>query len=120
MQFRAGVTADQVRSTVAAANAQDLGQIPHIGVHVLQLPKGASEIAFQRAFAQHPQVAFAELDMLVRGAAAPNDPGYAYSADRSGDTPVLWPYGRRRWQELLRTPDLADYEVRRAAERTAA
>lgn len=38
----------------------------------------------------------------------------------TGDTPVLWPYGRARWHELLRTPDLADFEVRHAAERTTA
>jgi cation diffusion facilitator CzcD-associated flavoprotein CzcO len=28
-----------------------------------------------------------------------------------GDTPVLWPYDRSSWFELLRTPDLADYEI---------
>jgi cation diffusion facilitator CzcD-associated flavoprotein CzcO len=32
----------------------------------------------------------------------------------SGDIPVLWPYDRRRWRELLRRPELADYEVRMA------
>jgi cation diffusion facilitator CzcD-associated flavoprotein CzcO len=30
----------------------------------------------------------------------------------SGDIPVLWPYDRPRWRELLRTPVLADYDVR--------
>jgi cation diffusion facilitator CzcD-associated flavoprotein CzcO len=29
-----------------------------------------------------------------------------------GDTPVLWPYDRRRWQALLRAPVLDDYEIR--------
>jgi cation diffusion facilitator CzcD-associated flavoprotein CzcO len=29
-----------------------------------------------------------------------------------GDTPVLWPYDRRRWRELLRAPVLEDYEIR--------
>jgi cation diffusion facilitator CzcD-associated flavoprotein CzcO len=29
-----------------------------------------------------------------------------------GETPVLWPYDRRRWKEVLRTPILEDYEVR--------
>lgn len=33
----------------------------------------------------------------------------------SGDTPVLWPYDRRRWRALLRSPELADYAIRRAA-----
>jgi cation diffusion facilitator CzcD-associated flavoprotein CzcO len=31
-----------------------------------------------------------------------------------GETPVLWPYDRRRWFGLLREPELADYAVRRA------
>jgi cation diffusion facilitator CzcD-associated flavoprotein CzcO len=30
----------------------------------------------------------------------------------AGDTPVLWPYDRRRWREVLRHPQLADYEVK--------
>jgi cation diffusion facilitator CzcD-associated flavoprotein CzcO len=29
-----------------------------------------------------------------------------------GDTPVLWPYDRRRWHAALRRPELGDYEVR--------
>jgi cation diffusion facilitator CzcD-associated flavoprotein CzcO len=32
----------------------------------------------------------------------------------SGDTPVLWPYDRRRWRETLRAPMIEDYEVRRS------
>jgi cation diffusion facilitator CzcD-associated flavoprotein CzcO len=32
-----------------------------------------------------------------------------------GDTPVLWPYDRRAWHAALRRPELADYELRRAA-----
>jgi cation diffusion facilitator CzcD-associated flavoprotein CzcO len=34
----------------------------------------------------------------------------------SGSTPVLWPYDRRRWHEVLRAPDLSDYEIERAGE----
>jgi cation diffusion facilitator CzcD-associated flavoprotein CzcO len=38
-----------------------------------------------------------------------------------GETPVLWPYGRRRWRELLREPLLADYDIGvRDASRAAA
>ena len=29
-----------------------------------------------------------------------------------GETPVLWPYDRRRWLELLHAPELDDYELR--------
>jgi cation diffusion facilitator CzcD-associated flavoprotein CzcO len=38
----------------------------------------------------------------------------------TGDTPVLWPYDRRRWRELLREPQLADYEIRMAESGSAA
>jgi cation diffusion facilitator CzcD-associated flavoprotein CzcO len=31
-----------------------------------------------------------------------------------GQTAVLWPYGRRRWRELLRAPVLEHYEIRTA------
>ena len=31
-----------------------------------------------------------------------------------GETPVLWPYDRRRWHAALRRPELGDYEVRTA------
>ena len=37
-----------------------------------------------------------------------------------GETPVLWPFGQRRWRELLAKPDLADYEIRHRAETQAA
>ena len=30
----------------------------------------------------------------------------------AGDTPVLWPYDGRRWREILRTVDRADFEIR--------
>lgn len=33
----------------------------------------------------------------------------------AGTTPVLWPYGREAWRELLRTPVLDDFEVRTVA-----
>lgn len=36
-----------------------------------------------------------------------------------GEIPVLWPYGRRRWRELLREPVLDHYEIRTAATPTA-
>jgi len=33
-----------------------------------------------------------------------------------GDVPVLWPYDRRRWREILRAPELEDYELSPVAE----
>jgi cation diffusion facilitator CzcD-associated flavoprotein CzcO len=32
-----------------------------------------------------------------------------------GEVPVVWPYDRRRWREILREPVLADYDVRMTA-----
>jgi thermitase len=78
VQFRADVPAQQVRNLIAAARAQWLGEIPQIGVHVLQLPPSASEAAVARAFGQRPEVVFAELDeILAPGEVKPND--YYYS-----------------------------------------
>jgi thermitase len=77
VRFQPMATADQVRSVVAAAKARDTGSIPRIGVHILQLPAGASETAMARAFAQRPEVVFAELDEKRKPDATPNDPGYS-------------------------------------------
>lgn len=78
VQFRPDVPAQQVRYLIAAARAQWLGEIPRIGVHVLQLPPSASEVAVARAFGQRPEVVFAELDHILQpDDITPNDPYYA-------------------------------------------
>jgi hypothetical protein len=33
-----------------------------------------------------------------------------------GEVPVVWPYNRRRWREILREPVLDDYNIRTAAD----
>jgi hypothetical protein len=76
VQFNPRATAEQVRSLVAAGNTRDAGEIPHTSFHILQLPPQASETAMARAFAQRPEVAFAELDEIRKPDAVPNDPGY--------------------------------------------
>lgn len=76
VQFRPDVPAQQVRALIAAARANDAGEIPQIGVHILQLPPQASEIAAARAFAQRPEVAFAERDYILMPAGTPNDTYY--------------------------------------------
>lgn len=38
----------------------------------------------------------------------------------AGEVPVLWPYDRHAWRELLREPDLDDFEIRREPARAAA
>lgn len=78
VQFRPDVPAQQVRHLIAAARAQWLGEIPQIGVYVLQLPPSASEVAVARAFGQRPEVIFAELDRILPPEdITPNDPYYA-------------------------------------------
>jgi subtilisin family serine protease len=65
---------------IAAAGAQDAGEIPHTGVHVLLLPNDRSEEAVARAFAQRPEVAFAELDEIrAPSDVTPNDPYFETS-----------------------------------------
>jgi len=75
VQFKPTATAEQVRNLIAAANARVSGEIPHTGVKVLQIPANANEVAIQRAFAQRPEVRFAEFDELrkVSGSVTPND-----------------------------------------------
>jgi thermitase len=82
VKFRPEVSPVQVQSIVAAAGARIAGQIPRIGVLVLQLPPNASEVAYARAFRQRRDVIFAELDHIIPLALTPNDPLYAPSSGR--------------------------------------
>jgi subtilisin family serine protease len=75
--FQENAPAARIAALVGAARAQVVGQIPQIGVRVLQLPAGASEAAAARAFAQQPEVAFAEPDRILPPAAVPNDPYFS-------------------------------------------
>jgi len=78
VQFRPETTKSQGRRLIAQAGAQDAGEIPGIGVHILELPSGANEEAFAQAFKSHPDVEFAELDrILPPEEMIPNDPWYA-------------------------------------------
>jgi thermitase len=78
VQFQPNTSVQQIRSLVAAANASDKGEIPHTGVHILELPPQANEFAVQRAFAQRAEVVFADLDRYFAPQdVTPNDPLYA-------------------------------------------
>ncbi|HEV8484186.1 MAG TPA: peptidase S8, partial [Blastocatellia bacterium] len=62
---------------IAQSGARDTGEIPGIGVHILELPANANEEAFAEAFKSQPEVEFAELDHIVApDAMTPNDPSY--------------------------------------------
>src|SRR6185295_3498873 len=63
---------------IAQAGASDLGEIPGIGVHILDLPPGVDEEIFARSLRLQPEVEFAELDRIVPPAdMAPNDFWYS-------------------------------------------
>lgn len=68
-----------VRNAAAAENTALAGEIPGIGVRVLQLPPQASEMAALRAFRQRPDVVFAEIDERRAASLVPNDTYYPTS-----------------------------------------
>jgi thermitase len=77
VKFRKGIGVDHARQIIAALGARDVDEIPHIGVHILDLPYQASEAAFLWAFKARPEVEFAELDWLLPlEQMIPNDPFY--------------------------------------------
>jgi thermitase len=78
VKFRSEVLPDQTGQVIAALGARDANEIPHIGVHVLELPYQANEMAFVHAFQERPEVEFAELDRLLPvQQMIPNDPYYS-------------------------------------------
>jgi thermitase len=78
VKFHDNILPDQARNMIAALGARDADEIPHIGVHILDLPYQASETAFAQAFQARPEVEFAELDRLLSvQQMIPNDPLYA-------------------------------------------
>jgi thermitase len=84
VKFHDEVLPDQARNIIGALGARDAGEIPNIGVHLLELPSQAREMAFVHAFREWPEVEFAELDQLLSLAqqVIPNDPFY--------DNPSAW------------------------------
>jgi len=76
VKFR-DVTDTEINDALGAAQAHVAGEIPGIGVKIVELPPQASETAQMRAFRQRPEVVFAELDVVVPPDATPDDPYYA-------------------------------------------
>jgi thermitase len=77
VKFRSEVLPEHARQVIAALGARDASEIPEIGLHVLELPYQAGEMAFVRAFQGRPEVEFAELDqILLVQQTTPNDPFY--------------------------------------------
>jgi subtilisin family serine protease len=77
VKFRDDIGTDHARQIIAALGARDADEIPHIGVHILDLPYQASELALAKAFRSRPEVEFAEVDRrLSPQQILPNDPLY--------------------------------------------
>jgi thermitase len=76
VKFREGTPEAAQQAALAAAGAHVRGEIPQIGVKILELPAQASETARLRAFKNRPEVEFVELDHLAAPAAVPNDTWY--------------------------------------------
>lgn len=82
VKFRDDIGTDHARQIIAALGTRDADEIPHIGVHILDLPYQANEAAFAQAFQARSEVEFAELDRKVPAQQMqPNDPVYALSAN---------------------------------------
>ena len=76
--FRPATTKSSGHRVITQAGANDLGEIPETGVHILDLPAGANEEAFVHAFKSQPEVEFAELDRILPPAEMlPNDFWYS-------------------------------------------
>ena len=77
VKFESNVGLDHARQIIAALGARDAGQLPPIGVFVLELPEQADEAAFANALQHRPDVEFAELDRKVKPSeVTPNDPWF--------------------------------------------
>lgn len=92
VQFRSNVSSNQAQDVIAAAGAHQAGEIPQIGIRILELPNSANEHAFARAFRSRPEVQFADLDyFLPPDDIIPNDPlfGQQYHLPLIG-CPTAW------------------------------
>jgi thermitase len=93
VKFRSDVPSVRVQSIINNTGARVTGEIPRIGVKILQLPRNASEMAAARAFGQHREVLFAEPDYIRPPAeVTPNDPRYPVWHLRKINAPNAWTY----------------------------
>jgi thermitase len=78
VKFRPETAVDHRRQVIAALGTRPEGELPLIGVHLLDLPDQANEVAFIKAFASKPEVEFAELDQILNlEQVVPDDPLFA-------------------------------------------
>lgn len=65
VQFQRGVRPDHIQALFNEQGMRKVGEIPQLGVHVVQLPPKANAMAMARAFGQRAGVVFAEPDYVV-------------------------------------------------------
>ncbi|MCX7993889.1 MAG: S8 family serine peptidase [Fimbriimonadales bacterium] len=94
VKFRADISATQAQGIVHASGARIVGEIPRIGVKVIQLPPRASEMAYARAFGQRREVQYVQLDQIHQPAQiTPNDYYYPYQWHLPKiSAPLAWSY----------------------------
>jgi thermitase len=76
VKFRLGTEPKRVDNLISQMGATVQGQIPGLGIHVLRLATAGAEQAVAKAFANRPEVEFAEPDGLVEPDRVPNDPNF--------------------------------------------
>ena len=80
VRFRADVDEGRKNGLENAVGARKVGELPGLGIHVLQLPPNASEVAMAHAFGQQDEVEFAEPDAICPVQdVTPNDPLFSGS-----------------------------------------
>src|SRR5450759_4307990 len=74
VKFHDDVTPEKIQEILRSFGARSERQIPGIGVHVVALPSGATELTFEATFKQLPEVEFAEVDRYLQPQSiTPND-----------------------------------------------
>jgi thermitase len=75
VKFHDNVLPDHARQIIAALGAREVEEISGLGVHILDLPYRASELALAKSFESRSEVEFAELDQILPlQQILPNDP----------------------------------------------
>src|SRR5205823_12858742 len=72
VKFRPGTDPKRIDSLIAQGGASSEGQIAGLGIHILHVGSAGAEEAVARAFANRPEVEFAEPDGLVEPDRIPN------------------------------------------------
>jgi subtilisin family serine protease len=77
VKFKPGTGEDDLMRILGAAQTRIVGEIPELGIKIIELPEQASEVAQKQAFELEPRVEYVELDRVHTPAdITPNDYWY--------------------------------------------